>query len=718
MPEFWPKDPKGNFVKEVFRSMRSDFADLQYEYHPSMALRSDSKEMRETVVHAVAHGSKYRSPFLHTSTSLFCARRWARMSTNLRGENESLFCCINIYDMLCDGSLQPGDVIDLSNHTALKAYFRGKPGDYGEFVEEHFQECCTFAQKSKEVIIKWRGTLKLEHLYVFDDITQVNHGPLPEWVPADLLPGLLPRQPSSPPPATESSPPIPPWRQNPNEAADKIPDLPPVPPWRKKKDEADKHEAAMPVDAGGSRQMKAESTQAEEDADADKSSLFLASFPSVHSEHEVDWGDENPDETIEARSESDADVPQEYPVHPAFDSVATQIRSKREESVETRHLLTLRSLETAEKTYTWELRTLQQGFVSESQRDITVHGHRHLCIGGGFSRERQKGRHDLKRSLAWGDPRAKYAEEEVSATKRHKARLSQIAEQFERDFPGDTFLSDMPLNPHSRDCLQEVRDEPRLSANEVNYTQIFQRKGLITLPWNFRGRKAGTIALEVALTESEEDVCYDWCQWWLDIGAFRSISDFDANGWSAVHHAVDSMTFSARAEHAARVLAMCTPVSVLDAKTTGTRPAGFTVLHLLCDGSDVNFSKASVVELLLARKVDMEAKDPKGNTALLMAAATGLTDVCDVLLDSGADKDVYNDNGHGVWQKGYDCSKTFGKHLLKRGCPKWWSYNSGRTREGDGQGRMCRHAMTTSANSLYTSNSVAKSFGKGRKGKP
>ena len=139
-------------------------------------------------------------------------------------------------------------------------------------------------------------------------------------------------------------------------------------------------EAVEPVDAGGSRQMKAgdpsepveevQSTQAEKDADADKSSPFPASFPSVHSEYEVDWGGEGADETIEARSQSDEHVPREYQVHPALETIVTRIRSKRDESVEERHLQMLRSLETVEKAYTADLRKLHKAFTCESLGNI------------------------------------------------------------------------------------------------------------------------------------------------------------------------------------------------------------------------------------------------------------------------------------------------------------------------------------------------------------
>ena len=175
-------------------------------------------------------------------------------------------------------------------------------------------------------------------------------------------------------------------------------------------------------------------------------------------------------------------------------------------------------------------------------------------------------------------------------------------------------------------------------------------------------------------------------------------------------HAIDTMTLSARAMHAARALATCTPDSVWEAATTGEQPPGYTALHLACDGSDVNLEKLVVVKILLERKVNLEARDTKGNTPLLLAAGTGLTDVCTTLLDCGADKDVTNINDHGAYRIADGCSHTLADILLARGCPETHSQKSGRTRQGMSQSRLLRGSMTTSASSGYTSLAAARSY--------
>ena len=119
---------RGDFtpVKEVYRAMRPDLRDLQYAYHPAMGEDPELETMRIFVARAVTHGSRERSPFLHASKSINKSRRFAKLGINLRGETGNLFCRIRIYDMLCDGCLQPGDVIDVSSTAAVKEFFNKK----------------------------------------------------------------------------------------------------------------------------------------------------------------------------------------------------------------------------------------------------------------------------------------------------------------------------------------------------------------------------------------------------------------------------------------------------------------------------------------------------------------------------------------------------------------------------------------------------------------
>ena len=420
------------------------------------------------------------------------------------------------------------------------------------------------------------------------------------------------------------------------------------------------------------------------------------------------------DATSEARSQSDEHVPQEHQLHPEdSDFLFIQIKSKRRESVARRHVPMLNNLVKLEHLYGAELQRQHEAWRRESRADIQTGGRSHLCVGGGYSYDRQLERHALKRDAAWSDVSATYAEDEEAARKRHKVRLSNLAEEFGAAFPDDHFVTDIPLNQHSKDCLQEVMDERTSETNEVNYTKRLEQMGLLSLPPGQKGRKASTTARETPLTESERSPFQDWRAFWLKAGGFSSCTDKDKNGWTALHHAIDTMTCSARAMHAAKSLAMCTPYSVLDAATTGEQPQGCTALHLACDGSDTNLQKLAIVKTLLERKVNLEARDTKGNTPLLLAAGTGLTAVCETLLDYGADKYVKNINDQGAYQKAYFSSRELATVLFNRGCPCTFSEKKGRTRTGKGESRRLRETMTTSATSGYTSKSARKSYEQG-----
>ena len=97
--------------------------------------------------------------------------------------------------MLWDGILRPGDVIDVSNIAAVKEFFNKKPGDYGEWFENNFQQCVQFATSAQEVLIKWRGRFPLKYFSVVDDVTDEDYGPLDDWVPAHHLPAIQPMPP-------------------------------------------------------------------------------------------------------------------------------------------------------------------------------------------------------------------------------------------------------------------------------------------------------------------------------------------------------------------------------------------------------------------------------------------------------------------------------------------------------------------------------------------
>ena len=110
---------------------------------------------------------------------------------------------------------------------------------------------------------------------------------------------------------------------------------------------------------------------------------------------------------------------------------------------------------------------------------------------------------------------------------------------------------------------------------------------------------------------------------------------------------MDASLYSHRAAIAAKQLMPVTPVEVINAQTTGSQPRGYTCRHFACEGSDKSFMRREIVEMLLAKKADMEARTAKGSTPMLLASAIGVTDVVQLLIASRADIAARNDHDNG-----------------------------------------------------------------------
>ena len=112
------------------------------------------------------------------------------------------------------------------------------------------------------------------------------------------------------------------------------------------------------------------------------------------------------------------------------------------------------------------------------------------------------------------------------------------------------------LHPSTRDFLvdwmsQEVQPESLKTAARYysslppnivapNFTSIMEKIGCLEVPPYHHGRKAGMEAMEKPCSRND---C-DWMSWWLCQGGFGNIFEKDVNGWTALMHALDSMTFS------------------------------------------------------------------------------------------------------------------------------------------------------------------------------
>ena len=134
---------------------------------------------------------------------------------------------------------------------------------------------------------------------------------------------------------------------------------------------------------------------------------------------------------------------------------------------------------------------------------------------------------------------------------------------------------------------------------------------------------------------------------------------------------------------------------VVNMATTGARPPGKQTLHYACDGSDVSRSRDRIVAALLTARADIEARNQKGNTPFLFAAASGITDVVELLIKRRADLHVTNYVGKGALQLARQCSSDVKGLLVHHGCyDTHANAPSGYQRTGINQAKISRYVMS------------------------
>ena len=190
------------------------------------------------------------------------------------------------------------------------------------------------------------------------------------------------------------------------------------------------------------------------------------------------------------------------------------------------------------------------------------------------------------------------------------------------------------------------------------------------------GRTAADGALGSSSPEPEvTDVQEKWLdeQWamhWLALGGFEpskeGAAQFDNQGWLPLHHAIQATQHWTYAHNVCRGLIQMMHPNLLQARTRGGRPSGYTCLHLASNNSDRIFEKKFLVQKLLSHNVDINATDTdKGRTALHLAAGTGQVDVARVLVEARADINILDAYGKNPLDEAIGSSSTMKKHSVK-----------------------------------------------------
>ena len=177
-----------------------------------------------------------------------------------------------------------------------------------------------------------------------------------------------------------------------------------------------------------------------------------------------------------------------------------------------------------------------------------------------------------------------------------------------------------------------------------------------------------------------------------NIECSQAADELDDAGWSALHHAVDATSYCERAVDATWHLITKTPARILNSGTTGSRPNGYTCLHFACDGSDRSYCRADVVRELVQRKADLEKVTDKGSTPFLLARGTGVTDIVNAMVESGADVYAKNDRQVGGYQSAQHSSSETRQALESHGVVKPKTKGpSARQYHGVSESRRTRH---------------------------
>ena len=119
----------------------------------------------------------------------------------------------------------------------------------------------------------------------------------------------------------------------------------------------------------------------------------------------------------------------------------------------------------------------------------------------------------------------------------------------------------------------------------------------------------------------------------------------DACGWTLLHHATVLSQHRRGMVEVVRGLLEVMPVEVVDQRTGGSTPAGWSALSLVCNARDVANVRAQIAQLLVDKRADVNVRNPHGATPLIAACACGNWSAVRVLLDAGADVFATNERG-------------------------------------------------------------------------
>ena len=119
----------------------------------------------------------------------------------------------------------------------------------------------------------------------------------------------------------------------------------------------------------------------------------------------------------------------------------------------------------------------------------------------------------------------------------------------------------------------------------------------------------------------------------------------DFNGWTLLHHAAVQPQHGRGMLEIIRGLLRAVPIDVVDQRTNGGTPVGWSALSLVSNARDAANERAEIARLLVEWRADLETRNPHGATPLMAACACGNWSCVRVLLDARANHFATNNNG-------------------------------------------------------------------------
>ena len=95
---------------------------------------------------------------------------------------------------------------------------------------------------------------------------------------------------------------------------------------------------------------------------------------------------------------------------------------------------------------------------------------------------------------------------------------------------------------------------------------------------------------------------------------FGDVTEVDSNGWTLLHHAAADSQHRRGMLEVVRGLLAAMPIDVVDQKTYGGTPCGWSALSLVSNARDAANERAEIARLLAAKGADLEARNPQETT--------------------------------------------------------------------------------------------------------